>query len=276
MGRRMWEMLRSAIKMSSCADETTKTQWRKRSTVASSWEWSELWTSERSDGVGERVNRLSIHSLSLSNNQGLPWKPLYVCTLITLTPYTYSLIHRDTHKKTQKDTNTHFFWTDNPLPPSLHTNAANSGPLTHSRSISVSPHIGCWGSVGGSLDWYSQQAQEVSWPRWWPAGAWSWPDCVCPPLWWEHGGLRSDAPSWASLGSSPPEAHKHFKSWFWMRHTNPSVVTGTGFGFSSGFGSASNFTHKHTVSVSRLCNAALKALLRSFEWAWFTSGPTKV
>lgn len=68
---------------------------------------------------GEQVNRLSIHSLSLSNNPGLPWKPLYACSLITLTPYTYSLILTETHTKTQKKghSHTHTFWTDDPLPP---------------------------------------------------------------------------------------------------------------------------------------------------------------
>lgn len=38
--------------------------------------------------------------------------------------------HRDTHKNTRKDTNTHTFWTDNPLPPSMHTNTVNSHQVT--------------------------------------------------------------------------------------------------------------------------------------------------
>lgn len=75
------------------------------------------------------MNRLSIHSLSLSNNPGLPWKPLYACSLITLTPYTFSHTHTERHTQTQKDTNTHF-WTDNPLPPSMHTNTVSSHPVT--------------------------------------------------------------------------------------------------------------------------------------------------
>lgn len=66
---------------------------------------------------GEQVNRLSIHSLSLSNNPGLPWKPLYACSLITLTPYTYSLIHTETHTKTQKrHKHTHFLDWQSPSP----------------------------------------------------------------------------------------------------------------------------------------------------------------
>lgn len=38
--------------------------------------------------------------------------------------------HRDTHRNTRKDTNTHTFWTDNPLPPSMHTNTVNSHQVT--------------------------------------------------------------------------------------------------------------------------------------------------
>lgn len=85
-------MLRTAIKTSS---ETIKEE-------DEDWDQNEV-RCERVKGVmewEEQVNRLSIHSLSLSNNPGLPWKPLYACSLITLTPYTYSLIHTETHTHT--------------------------------------------------------------------------------------------------------------------------------------------------------------------------------
>lgn len=121
-------------------------------------------------------------------------------------------------------------------------------------------------------DWYSQRAREVSWPRWWPAGVWSWPGCVCPPLWSGRGGPRWGVPSWASLGSSPPEAQKHFKSSVWMHHKS-SVHYGieeTGFHFFLRFWlkfldrpqTAHKHTHKHTQG-SRSCNAAPKALSNS-------------
>lgn len=78
---------------------------------------------------GERVNRLSIHSLSLSNNPGLLWQPLYACSLITLTLYTYSLIHTHSEKRHKKTA--HTSWADNPLPPSMHTNTVNSHPVRY-------------------------------------------------------------------------------------------------------------------------------------------------
>lgn len=182
--------------------------WRKRNTVASSWEWSELWTSERSDGVG-RTSEQTLHSFPQPFKQpGVTMEtPLCVFPNYPNPLHILSHTHRDTHtkhKKTHKHTHihTHTFGLTIPLPPSMHTNTANSHPVTHSFSL---------GSVRKTLYWYSQRAREVSWPRWWPAGVWSWRGCVCPPLWSGRGGPRWGAPSWASLGSSPPETHKQFK-----------------------------------------------------------------
>lgn len=170
--------------------------------------------------------------------------------------------HRDTHtkhKKTHKHTHihTHTFGLTIPLPPSMHTNTANSHPVTHSFSL---------GSVRKTLYWYSQRAREVSWPRWWPAGVWSWRGCVCPPLWSGRGGPRWGAPSWASLGSSPPETHKQFKKkkkklfFECTAHNLGPFATEReqdfhfSFFFGSGSGSPSNYTQG-----SRLSNATREA-----------------
>lgn len=205
-------------------------------TVASSWEWSELWTSERSDGVG-RTSEQTLHSFPQPFKQpGVTMEtPLCVFPNYPNPLHILSHTHRDTHKNTKKktQTHTHTFWTDNPLPPSMHTNTVNSHQVTH--SFSTSPVYNIWHPRGSG--WYSQRAPGVSWPRWWPAGVWSWPGCACPPLWSGHGGPRWGAPSWASLGSSPPETQK--QPFFKCTAQTRSIAAdgGRGFHFFFSFGS---------------------------------------
>lgn len=164
--------------------------------------------------------------------------------------------HRDTQKKAQTHTYTHtlLVW-QSPFPlPCIPTQRT----LIQSHSFSL-------GSVRKTLYWYSQRAREVSWPRWWPAGVWSWRGCVCPPLWSGRGGPRWGAPSWASLGSSPPETHKQFKKkkkLFFECTTHNLGPFATereqdfhfSFFFGSGSGSPSNYTQG-----SRLSNATREA-----------------
>lgn len=93
--------------MSSCADK--KIQSRKGNTVASSWKWSELWTSERSDGVG-RTSEQTLHSFPQPFKQpGVTMEtPLCVFPNYPNPLHILSHTHRDTHKNTKKKQHTLF------------------------------------------------------------------------------------------------------------------------------------------------------------------------
>lgn len=99
--------------MFSCVDKKKKKEktWRKRNTVASSWEWSELWTSERSDGVG-RTSEQTLHSFPQPFKQpGVTMEtPLCVFPNYPNPLHILSHTHRNTHTKhTQKKTQTHTY-----------------------------------------------------------------------------------------------------------------------------------------------------------------------
>lgn len=104
---------------------------------------------------GEQANRLSIHSLSLSNKPGLPWKPLYACSLITLTPYTYSLIHRESHRNTKRHKHTLFF---------LDPQSPSPLPCIPTQSTSTQPHRSSTGLARGTHSRHQQLLDLVDGP----------------------------------------------------------------------------------------------------------------
>lgn len=133
VGLRIWEMFRSAIKMFSCRDRK-KNLGSRRNTVAGRWEWSELWTSERSDGVGRRSEQ-TLHSFPQPFKQPRATMATPLCVFPNYPNPLHILSH--THKFAQKKkTHTHTSWAwQSPSPLHAYQHREPSSSHTHSFPV---------------------------------------------------------------------------------------------------------------------------------------------